>query len=249
MFSALPRYDVCKTDQCATTLSDMQVLHSQLAKKTNPFLGDKLNNKKWPARNRTKYTYAAANPIKNVDPYGLDLSDNRNRNIGLGGGCVAGAIIFGKAGAAGCAVTGPGYLGCEATAMLCGCLGGAIGGSLFGLGADAVETVVNNVGADGDETEDAGTDDLTGSDDGDLGPTSSDDVAQGIGKIASGTGLSERDVRDRIHGAKGNLPKSAGIRNPDVGVDLDTGEIYPVNPDGSLGDSIGNIYDEPGGYR
>lgn len=195
------------------------------------------------------YTYAAANPIKNVDPYGLDLSDNRNRNIGLGGGCVAGAIIFGKAGAAGCAVTGPGYLGCEATAMLCGCLGGAIGGSLFGLGADAVETVVNNVGADGDETEDAGTDDLTGSDDGDLGPTSSDDVAQGIGKIASGTGLSERDVRDRIHGAKGNLPKSAGIRNPDVGVDLDTGEIYPVNPDGSLGDSIGNIYDEPGGYR
>jgi len=38
------------------------------------------------------------------------------------------------------------------------------------------------------------------------------------------------------------LPKGKE-RNPDVEVDLNTGEIYPKVPDGGIGDSIGNIYD------
>jgi hypothetical protein len=73
-----------------------------------------------------------------------------------------------------------------------------------------------------------------------------DDIAKGIGKIAAGTGLSDREVRDRIHRAKGNLPRGS---NPDVGVRLPSGEIHPEAPDGGYGDSIGNIWDEPGGFR
>lgn len=73
-----------------------------------------------------------------------------------------------------------------------------------------------------------------------------DDIVKGIGKVAAGTGLSEREVRDRIHRAKGNLPQGS---NPDVGVRLPSGEIHPEAPDGGYGDSIGNIWDELGGFR
>lgn len=57
-------------------------------------------------------------------------------------------------------------------------------------------------------------------------------------------GLTPQEVRDRIHDAKQNIPTGTGQRNPDVVVDLDTGEIYPVASDGTVGDSIGNIHDE-----
>lgn len=33
------------------------------------------------------------------------------------------------------------------------------------------------------------------------------------------------------------------VRNPNVEVDLDTGEIYPQTPGGGIGDSIGNIWE------
>ncbi|MGI9420844.1 MAG: hypothetical protein ACR2RA_23720 [Geminicoccaceae bacterium] len=63
------------------------------------------------------------------------------------------------------------------------------------------------------------------------------------GKIASETGLTEKEVREKIHEAKGNMPRGGEVKNPDVAVDLDTGEIHPKNEDGTYGDSIGNIYD------
>ena len=64
-----------------------------------------------------------------------------------------------------------------------------------------------------------------------------------IGEISKDTGLTPKQVKDRIHGAKENLPKGTNVRNPDVVVDTGTGEIYPKTPDGSYGDSIGNIFD------
>jgi hypothetical protein len=67
--------------------------------------------------------------------------------------------------------------------------------------------------------------------------------ADRIGQIAEETGLTAKEVRDKIHEAKENLPRGTGVRNPDVVVDLDDGEIYPKIPGGGYGDSIGNIYD------
>ena len=67
--------------------------------------------------------------------------------------------------------------------------------------------------------------------------------ADRIGQIADETGLTAEEVRDKIHEAKENLPRDTGVRNPDVVVDLDDGEIYPKIPGGGYGDSIGNIYD------
>ena len=64
------------------------------------------------------------------------------------------------------------------------------------------------------------------------------------GKIAAETGLTEKEVKDRIHDAKKNMPRGGDVRNPDVAVDLDTGEIHPKNKDGTYGDSIGNIFDD-----
>ncbi len=67
------------------------------------------------------------------------------------------------------------------------------------------------------------------------------------GKIAEKLGISKKAVKDAIHAAKrkylnGGSTKG-GERNPDVEVDLNTGEIYPKYQDGHLGDSIGNIFD------
>jgi hypothetical protein len=58
-------------------------------------------------------------------------------------------------------------------------------------------------------------------------------------------------VRRAIEALKqANLSGHAGELNPDVRVDLDTGEVYPESQDGTVGDSIGNIEDQlfgPGG--
>jgi RHS repeat-associated protein len=61
--------------------------------------------------------------------------------------------------------------------------------------------------------------------------------------IAEKTGLDEETVRDKIHELKRNLPRGGGKKNPDVQVDTDSGEVYPKGPGGTLGDSIGNIFD------
>jgi protein involved in polysaccharide export with SLBB domain len=73
---------------------------------------------------------------------------------------------------------------------------------------------------------------------------SNNDLTNSIGKISDTTGLSPQEIRDRIHNAKQNLPKSTNKRNPDVQIDVKTGEIYPEIHGGGVGDSIGNIFDE-----
>jgi RHS repeat-associated protein len=73
---------------------------------------------------------------------------------------------------------------------------------------------------------------------------SENDLSDKVGDIAEKTGLTEEEVKRKIHEAKKKgLPRSGPIRNPDVGVDTNTGEVYPKTPDGRYGDSIGNIFD------
>ena len=64
-----------------------------------------------------------------------------------------------------------------------------------------------------------------------------------MGGIADDLGLTPRQVNDAIHSVKRRLPKSGPIRNPDVVIDVTTGEVYPKIPKGGIGDSIGNIWD------
>ncbi|MEM9202824.1 MAG: RHS repeat-associated core domain-containing protein [Actinomycetota bacterium] len=63
-------------------------------------------------------------------------------------------------------------------------------------------------------------------------------------QIAAWLEVSTKEVKDAIHEIKRNLPRGGPVRNPDVEVDIVTGEVYPKLPDGTLGDSIGNIFDE-----
>jgi hypothetical protein len=69
------------------------------------------------------------------------------------------------------------------------------------------------------------------------------DFSDKVGKIASALGVGVEAVREAIHAAKRHLPKGGPVKNPDVEVDLKTGEIYPKVPGGGRGDSIGNIWD------
>lgn len=68
------------------------------------------------------------------------------------------------------------------------------------------------------------------------------------GQIADRFDATTREVKDAIHAVKRNMPRSGPVRNPDVMVDLETGEVYPQLPEGGVGDSIGNILEFlPGG--
>jgi RHS repeat-associated protein len=63
-----------------------------------------------------------------------------------------------------------------------------------------------------------------------------------ISRLADAFKQSGKVVRRAIEQCKqAGLPKSGPIRNPDVVVDLTTGEVYPQLPGGGLGDSIGNL--------
>jgi RHS repeat-associated protein len=69
-------------------------------------------------------------------------------------------------------------------------------------------------------------------------------VTDSVGKIAKTLGKSVDNVKQAIERAKqDNLDRGGSKRNPDVKVDIGTGEIYPIGPGGKLGDSIGNIHD------
>lgn len=63
------------------------------------------------------------------------------------------------------------------------------------------------------------------------------------GHIADELGFSVDEINDAIHEAKKKMPKTVKVRNADVGVDPNTGEIYPIHPETGPGDSIGNIFD------
>lgn len=133
-----------------------------------------------------------------------------------------------------CVVGGPANPVCDAALIVNACKWAIAGG--FAWWALRSDSECNGDGdcEDGEEEE---------------GEPAPEDLVKGIGKISEKTGLPAREVRDRIHKAKQNIPKGTGIRNPDVVVNPITGEIYPETPDGGIGDSIGNIFDEPGGFR
>jgi hypothetical protein len=71
--------------------------------------------------------------------------------------------------------------------------------------------------------------------------------------VARTYGVREKVVGRAIESLKqANLSGHAGELSPDVLVDLESGEVYPVTQDGTVGDSIGNVQDElfgPGGRR
>lgn len=63
-------------------------------------------------------------------------------------------------------------------------------------------------------------------------------------KVARDLGVTKQQVNDAIHDLKDELTRGGGSRNnPDVWVDPDSGETYPVGPGNVLGDSLGNIRD------
>ena len=63
------------------------------------------------------------------------------------------------------------------------------------------------------------------------------------GKIADKLGRSRKEIKDAIHKVKDDMSRGGPKRNPDVYVDIRTGEVYPKAPNVSVGDSIGNIFD------
>ena len=65
------------------------------------------------------------------------------------------------------------------------------------------------------------------------------------GQIADHFGYSTKEIKDAIHAVKREgMPRDGVRRNPDVVVDLDTGEVYVKLPNGTpSSDSIGNIFD------
>ncbi|WP_193776878.1 hypothetical protein [Nocardia farcinica] len=68
-----------------------------------------------------------------------------------------------------------------------------------------------------------------------------------VNKIANHYGVPAQEVRDAIHKikAQGAWRGDGANRNPDVVVDLDSGEVYVKLPGGEVSeDSIGNILDE-----
>jgi RHS repeat-associated protein len=67
-------------------------------------------------------------------------------------------------------------------------------------------------------------------------------LTKNVRKIAQKLGKSVREVKDAIHEVKTDMPRGGPVRNPDVLVDTETGEVYPQTP-GGHGDSIGNIND------
>jgi hypothetical protein len=117
-----------------------------------------------------------------------------------------------------------------------------------GISAAGIGTIVSGA---------AGPDRVTvmnmSSDAGSGGGGTPDSYSSSPGKIANDTGYTRQQINDAIHAVK-NQPgwrDYSGVRNPDVVVDTNTGEVYPKLPGGGVADdSIGNIYDylpdEPG---
>jgi hypothetical protein len=65
-----------------------------------------------------------------------------------------------------------------------------------------------------------------------------------VAKLAQQFRRSADQVKRAIEQCKqAGLPKSTFRRNPDVVVDLTTGEVYPQVSTGGVGDSIGNLFD------
>lgn len=64
-------------------------------------------------------------------------------------------------------------------------------------------------------------------------------------KVAQVFGRTEREINDAIHDVKREegMLRSGDRSNPDIVIDIRTGEVYPKLGNGRLGDSIGNVLD------
>jgi RHS repeat-associated protein len=65
-----------------------------------------------------------------------------------------------------------------------------------------------------------------------------------VSRLAQLFNRTSNQIRTAIEQCKqAGLPRSGPVRNPDVVVDMTTGEVYPTTSSGGIGDSIGNISD------
>ncbi|PPT06176.1 hypothetical protein CKA32_005133 [Geitlerinema sp. FC II] len=68
-----------------------------------------------------------------------------------------------------------------------------------------------------------------------------------VGNIADRTGLSDKEIKDAIHAIKRQSPEIRAYgqkKNPDVGVDIQTGDVFIQLEKGVFsGDEIGNLGD------
>lgn len=76
-------------------------------------------------------------------------------------------------------------------------------------------------------------------------PPDAGDLEGDVRNIADELGYTPDQINDAIHGVKNDADWRGlgGNRNPDVVVDIKTGEVYPRTPSGVGDDSIGNIKD------
>jgi len=171
------------------------------------------------------FEYVGGNPVRFVDPEGLDPT---GAQIGKTIGTVIGGALGGTAGVI---VTGVGAVGTGGVGIILGPTNvgiGVLGGGIIGgtIGANIGDAIGNSCGT------------MLSKD------LDKRNLTDRPGRIADIFGLTDKEVRDRIHEEKKNMVPGAtkgGKKNPDVLVDLITGEIYPKGPGGSIGDSIGNI--------
>jgi RHS repeat-associated protein len=112
---------------------------------------------------------------------------------------------------------------------------------------DAGVTVWNEITSSDDEDEEAGDeadekkDEKKGASRPEVGtcPDCGGDTSTKPGQIGRDHELKPKEVRDRIHELKDDLPG-----NPDVEVCESCGEVFPQTNEGGLGDSLGNIKDD-----
>ena len=170
-----------------------------------------------------------------IDPWGLTktgaaIGGTIGSVLGGWGGSVVGGIIGGAGGGLAGSTVGPGGTivgagaGGSAGATWGGAAGAAGGGLLGAWLGDKISNIFANEGNDGECPNDS-------------------DLSDKPNKIAEKTGYSPKEIKDAIHEVKKNMPRGGPVRNPDVNVDVNTGEVYPQNGQGGSGDSIGNIFD------
>jgi RHS repeat-associated protein len=186
------------------------------------------------------YPYVGGNPISYTDPTGEFFPAAAIpvvARVAAAGAPVAAALIL-------CRLRGECRLP-AAGDILCLILGicpppGAASGGVL---CPPVPPYVPMQGDDGGSSGSGARDSNPSSSGGSSGNPAASNLTNKTGKVAQETGMSKKEVETKIHQAKKNMPRNTGVQNPDVVVDVTTGEIYPTVPGGGIGDSIGNIYD------
>jgi RHS repeat-associated protein len=97
-------------------------------------------------------------------------------------------------------------------------------------------------GIESDSSEDSGVGDLPEVPEGVSDPKNLTDKPKKVAQVLKRT---EREIKDAIHDVKrdAGIIRTGSRSNPDVEIDIRTGEVYPKAGNGRLGDSIGNILD------